>query len=92
MRTRAQRESGEEEGGGFLFMIDFPEVTSDKKKRGFWLFRYFNLFLQPATWEDDGDSDDDDTPSVLSFFKKPDAPKKRHRFFFERCLEGVGDF
>jgi len=46
----------------------------------------------PATWEDDGDSDDDDTPSVLSFFKKPDAPKKRHRFFFERCLEGVGDF
>lgn len=45
-----------------------------------------------ATWEDDGDSDDDDTPSVLSFFKKPDAPKKRHRFFFERCLESVGDF
>lgn len=45
-----------------------------------------------ATWEDDGDSDDDDTPSVMSFFKAKDAPKKRHRFFFERCLESVGDF
>ena len=27
MRARAQRESREEEGGGFLFMIDFPKVT-----------------------------------------------------------------
>ena len=42
-------------------------------------------------WEDDSD-DDEDTPSVMTFFRKKDAPARRHRFFDERCLATVTEF
>lgn len=44
MRARAQRESREEEGGGFLFMIDFPKITLKYKKTCLSLY-FIHLFV-----------------------------------------------
>ena len=40
----------------------------------------------------DDDDDDGKTPSVMTFFKKKDGPKERHRFFHERGLALVEKF